>query len=61
MKCFFCKGSLNMGVCIMCGRSDDIERELKVRKEQRKPHRNLHTNSTDTTRIAKLRMKYAST
>jgi hypothetical protein len=35
-----------MGVCIMCGRSDDIEHELWVKKEQKKPHHNWHGNNT---------------
>lgn len=42
MKCFFCKGSLDRGICIMCGRSNDIKHELKVKEAQKKSHTNIH-------------------
>lgn len=45
MRCFFCGGNLDMGFCIMCGRSADIKHELCVKKEQKKKHHNWHGNN----------------
>lgn len=51
--CYFCRGNISSGICIMCGRSDSLSHELYVQMEQRKPHRNLHTNLLDTQRASR--------
>lgn len=41
--CFFCDGAIDAmkNICIMCGRSTNIEHELYVKNEQEKKHQNL--------------------
>jgi len=39
-KCFFCGGSILDDYCLHCGRSTDIEYELKTMELQKKDHEN---------------------
>jgi len=54
-KCYFCGGNISSGMCIMCGRSTNIEHEKFVMKEQRKPHHNWHTNLSDVQKASRSR------
>ncbi len=54
-RCFFCNGNIIDGRCIMCGRSTNIQRELRVQAEQRKPHHNWHTYSGEVEKMSKLK------
>lgn len=40
MKCYFCNGFIDplREICIMCGRTTDVEMELRIKKEQAKDH-----------------------
>lgn len=53
-RCYFCGGNINEGKCIHCGRSIDIEHELYVIEEQKKPHRNWSTYQGETERLSRM-------
>lgn len=50
MRCPFCGGRYvqkdDRVACQMCDRTEDVEYEIYVQREQRKPHQNIHTYST---------------
>lgn len=46
-RCPFCGGAYNNDSCVMCARTTDILREVKVMREQLKKHHNWHSCYAD--------------
>jgi len=51
--CYFCHGNIIEDRCIHCGRSTNIQYELRIMAEQKKPHRNLHTCTEETEKASR--------
>jgi len=45
-QCVFCQGAIIDGKCTHCGRSDDVDYELRVQMIQKQPHRNWKVYQT---------------